>query len=304
MHEYLGMIISGTLAGTVSRILLLRMDYRQYPGYPHGMIAHISLGFIASAIGAVAIPALMKPDFAAVTFLSLAAQQFREIRSMERKTLENLEQHELVKRGSDYIEGIARTFEGRNYLVMATSMATALAYHLGGVPGAVVIALLFITFSLSFRSGETIGDICQVQPATISFEGSVLKVDEIGLINVGLADMREKILNEALGVKIIPKGANARSIINDIGQRMAISHTASTIMGIKKDIDTPELTPLARKNIDTGDVGFYILPAIKDMKSLLLAVKRTPVLESARSKPLSTEAGRVAARKYDRTNSQ
>jgi len=65
-------------------------------------------------------------------------------------------------------------------------------------------------------------------------------------------------------------------------------------------VDTPELTPLARKNIDTGELGLYILPAIRDMEALLLAVKRTPVLESSRSKPLSTEAGRMAAEKYDR----
>ncbi|MFZ5632690.1 MAG: YIEGIA family protein [Bacillota bacterium] len=301
MHDYLVMVVAGTLAGTLSRILLLRMDYRQYPGYPHGMIAHISLGFIASAMGAVAVPAILKPDFAAATFLALAAQQFREIRGMERKTLENLEENELVKRGSDYIEGIARTFEGRNYLVMATATAVSTAYYLGQLPGAVIIALLFMAFSLSFMSGETIGDICEVMPARLDFDRSLLKVDEIGIMNIGLSDMREKILKEGLAVKIIPKGANARAVINDLGQRMAIAHTAATILGLKKDIDTPELTPLARKNIDTGEVGLYILPAIKDMEALLLAVKRTPVLESARSKPLSTQAGRIAAKKYDTT---
>ncbi|MEG3070893.1 MAG: YIEGIA domain-containing protein [Candidatus Syntrophopropionicum ammoniitolerans] len=34
-----------------------------------------------------------------MTFLALAAQQFREIRNMERRTLESLERTELVKRG-------------------------------------------------------------------------------------------------------------------------------------------------------------------------------------------------------------
>lgn len=300
MDGYLGTIMAGTVAGVLVRLLLLRMDYRQYPGYPHGMVAHISLGFIASALGAVAVPAILKPDYAAVTFLALAAQQFREIRGMERKTLENLEKFELVKRGSDYIEGIARTFEARNYLVMATSMSVSTAYHLGRLPGAVLVALLFIAFSLSFKAGETIGDICELVPARISFGGSRLMVDEIVIMNVGLKDMREKILNEALAVRIKPKGANARSVINDVGQRMAIAHTAATILGIKKDTDTPELTPLVRKNLDTGEMGLYILPVIKDMEALMLAVKRTPVLESARSKPLSTEAGRIAAIKNDR----
>jgi len=300
MEKHLAMVISGTLAGTLSRLLLLRMDYRQYPGYPHGMIAHISLGFIASAMGAVAVPAIIKPDFAAVTFLALAAQQFREIRGMERKTLENLEKTELVKRGNDYIEGIARTFEARNYLVMATAMGVSAAYYFGGVPAALFITALLIIFSRSFMAGETIGDICEVEQAGLDFTGALLKVDEIVIMSVGLKKMRKKILSEGLAVRIKPKGANARAIINDVGQRTAIAHTAATILGIKKDVDTPELTPMARKNIDTGEVGLYILPAIKDMEALMLAVKRAPVLESARSKPLSTEAGRIAAGKYDR----
>lgn len=300
MEKHLAMVISGTLAGTLSRLLLLRMDYRQYPGYPHGMIAHISLGFIASAMGAVAVPAIIKPDFAAVTFLALAAQQFREIRAMERKTLENLENTELVKRGNDYIEGIARTFEARNYLVMATAMSVSAAYYFGGIPAALFITALLIIFSQSFMAGETIGDICEVERAGLDFAGALLKVDEIVIMNVGLKHMRKKILSEGLAVRIKPKGANARAIINDVGQRAAIAHTAATILGIKKDVDTPELTPMARKNIDTGEVGLYILPAIKDMEALMLAVKRAPVLESARSKPLSTEAGRIAAGKYDR----
>jgi uncharacterized membrane protein YeaQ/YmgE (transglycosylase-associated protein family) len=296
MAGYLEIILAGTLAGTISRVLMLRIDYRQYPGYPHGMVAHLSLGIIASAIGAVVIPALLKPDFAAVTFLALAAQQFREIRGMERITLENLDQNELVQRGNDYIEGIARTFEARNYLVMGTAVLTGVAYHLGKAPAAVIIAALAILFSRSYMSGETIGDICRVESASLYFENTILKVDEIGIMNVGLKEMREKILNDGLAVKITPLDANARATIHDLGQRMAIAHTAAVILGVKKDVDTPELTPMARKNIDTGEVGLYIVPMEKDMDALLLAVKRTPVLESARSKPLATQAGRKAVK--------
>ena len=114
MPEYLVVIAAGILAGTLSRIILLRSDYRQYPGYPHGYLSHLLLGFIASALGAVAVPAVMKPEYTAVTFLALAAQQFREIRDMERRTLESLVRIELIMRGLDYIEGISRTFESRN----------------------------------------------------------------------------------------------------------------------------------------------------------------------------------------------
>ncbi|HOV78645.1 MAG TPA: YIEGIA family protein [Bacillota bacterium] len=286
LPDYLAVILAGVLAGTAARIILLRIDYRQYPGYPHGYLSHVSLGFIASALGAVAVPAILKPDYTAVTFLALAAQQFREIRNMERRTLESLERTELVKRGLDYIEGIARTFEARNYLVMGTSFFTSLAAQFGGLPTACVAAAVLLMACSYFMSGEVLGDICDVVPADLSFRGSVLMVDEIGLMNVGLKSMREKILAEGLAVKIKPRDGNARATVHDIGQRMAVAFTAAVIVGTKKDVDTPELTPMARKNPDTGEVGLFILPVEKDMEQLIAAVKLTPVLESARSKPL------------------
>lgn len=131
LQNYMLIIIIGTLAGSITRIVLLRVDYRQYPGYPHGYIVHLTLGVIASALGAVAIPAIIEKDFTAFTFLALATQQFREIRNQERTTLESLEETELIKRGKDYIEGIAKTFEARNYLVMSTAFIAALATQLG-----------------------------------------------------------------------------------------------------------------------------------------------------------------------------
>lgn len=297
LPEYLAVILAGVLAGTVSRALLLRIDYRQYPGYPHGYLAHLSLGFISSALGAVAVPAILKPDYTAVTFLALAAQQFREIRNMERRTLESLESTELVKRGLDYIEGIARTFEARNYLVMGTAFATSLAAQFGGILAAVVAALVALFISRYFMSGEVIGNICDVAPAKLSFKGPILMVDEIGIMNVGLASMRAKIIKDGLAVKIIPRDGNARATIHDIGQRNALAFTAAVILGTKKDVDIPEFTPMARKNPDTGDVGLYVLPVEKDMEQLIAAIKLTPVLESARSKPLTAGSVAKAARR-------
>jgi len=288
-------ILTGTLAGIVTRVLLLKLDYRQYPGYPHGYISHFSLGAIASALGAVAVPALMNKDFTAFTFLALAAQQFREIRNIERQTLENLEETRLEKRGKDYIEGIARTFEARNYLVMGTAFITSIAAVLAGVWAAVVTALLLNLFSRTFMTGKNIGDICEVIPAEVHFKNSLLCVNEIDIMTVGLPGMRRKIQQEALGVMIKPKDDNARATLHDMGQRMAITHTAALVVGSKREVDIPEFTPLARKNPDTGEVALYIMPFKKDMASLILAVQRTPLLESASVKPLKTQAGRIAA---------
>lgn len=295
MENYLGAIIAGTLVGTITRALLLRLDYRQYPGYPHGYISHLALGFIASALGAVAVPAILKPDFTAFTFLALAAQQFREIRSMERQTLENLEQTELVRRGNDYIEGIARTFEARNFLVMGGAFIVSISFELGGYLAAGMMGLLTIALSRSLMAGDTIGDLCEVKPARLHFKNTLLLVDDVNMMTVGLSEMREKILANGLGVMIYPKDDDARATIHDMGQRFAMTHTAAAILGSKKDVDIPEFTPIARKFVDTGRVALYIVPVEKDMESLIQAVKRTPILETARNRPLKTKAGRIAS---------
>lgn len=295
MEKYLYVVVIGIAAGVISRIVLLRVDYRQYPGYPHGFVTHLSLGFIAAALGAVAVPALREPDYAAFTFLALAAQQFRDIRSMERQTLESLEESELVQRGKDYIEGIARTFEARNYLVMATAFFTALITQMFGMIAGIASGIVLVLLSLLFKSGDKIGDICEVLPAKLHFKETILYVDHINIMSVGLKDSRKKILEDGLGVLLKPKNDDARATIHDIGQRLAIAHTAATIMGTKKDVDLPEFTPMLRKDPDTGQIGFYIVPNEPDMEALIEAVRKAPVLESAASRPLKSKAGRYAS---------
>ncbi len=296
MDKY-GMTIGlGVLLGTLARVYMLRSDYRQYPGYPHGYITHISLGFIAAALGAVALPAIAEKQFAAVTFLALAAQQFREVRNMERESLSALEDAELVPRGHDYIEGIARVFEARNYLVMVTALAVSSAnFYTGRPPLSIITGFVFITALGWLMRGQVIGDIAVIEAGKLHFHGPLLKVNEIVIMNIGLPDTREKILSDGLGVVIHPKDDNARATLHNMGQRQAIAHVVTAILGTKKDIDTPEFSPVIRKNIDTGSVALYCIPAEKDIESLVAAVERTPVLESARRAPLKTKAGRAAA---------
>ena len=69
MDNYLVAVVIGITFGFISRFTLLRTDFRQYPTYPQGRIIHLSFGFIASFIGAVAIPAFLESDWTAVTFL-------------------------------------------------------------------------------------------------------------------------------------------------------------------------------------------------------------------------------------------
>lgn len=284
------------IMGVLSRLIMLRSDYRQYPGYPHGYVTHISLGVIAAALGAIAIPALAEKEFAAVTFLALAAQQFRDIRNMERDSLTALEEAELVPRGLDYIEGIAKVFEARNYLTMTTALATSAAHFFThSFSYAAAAGGISIFLSVKLMKGKTIRNIAIVEPAELSFAGPLLKVNEIDIMNVGLPEMREKILSDGLGIVIKPKDDNARATLHNMGQRQAIAHVAVSIIGAKIDVDVPEFTPVVRKNIDTGAIALYIVPAEKDMESLIFAVNRAPVLESARRAPLKTKAGRMAA---------
>jgi hypothetical protein len=300
LQDYLAVIVIGTLVGTLTRMVLLRVDYKQYPGYPHGYIVHLSLGFIASALGAVAVPAVIEKEFTAFTFLALAAQQFSDIRNQERTTLESLEESELIPRGRDYIEGIARTFEARNYLVMISSFVSALSTQVGlmtdiGWSLGVIVGIITLLISKLFMTGRVIGDICEVRAVDIRFEGPTLWIENVAIFNVGLESRRQEIIASGLGIVIHPKDDNARATIHDVGQRMAIAHTAGVVLGTKKDIDIPEFSPILRKDPDTGKVVMVIIPVEKDAMALVEAVNRTPVLETAYSKPLATKAGRYAS---------
>ncbi|WP_353894379.1 YIEGIA family protein [Proteinivorax hydrogeniformans] len=300
MEHYLYIIAFATIAGTLSRFIMLKTDYRQYPTNPHGSLIHLSLGFIAAALGAVAIPALIEQDFAAVTFLALAAQQFREIRNMERETLQKLEVTELVPRGEDFIEGVARAFEARNYLVILISIFTSLAAFLiteltniyWGLLGGAVIAVVLIYIALKLMEGQRIIDIADVDKAEIRFDDANLFVEDIQIMNIGLKEGQETILKKGLAVMIKPKDADAVAILGDVGQRQALTHVASKLLGIYKDVDTPEFTPLARRNEDNGYVALYIVPTHGTSEDLIDAIERTPLLESAISRPSLSAVGR------------
>jgi uncharacterized protein len=287
-------ILVGVLTGVIVRLLLLKTDYRQYPGYPHGYLIHLSMGGIAAALGAVAVPALVTQNFTAVTFLALAAQQFRDIRNMERESLGKLEEVALIPRGLDYIEGIAKVFEARNYLVMFTAFATSgIANLLGLVPGIGIGVLCMVTSKL-LAQGKVVGDIAEVVPAKINFQGSMLLVDDIVIFNVGLGATRKKLLDQGLAIKLIPKDPNSKATLNSPGQRQALAHDIAVIMGAQKDIGEQEFTPLVRKKASTGELGLVLLPDESSIEAMVSAAKRAPVLETSVRRPLDAKAGRQA----------
>ncbi|HZJ84447.1 MAG TPA: YIEGIA family protein [Syntrophomonadaceae bacterium] len=295
MDKYLVVILSGIVAGFIVRLIMLRSDYRHYPAYPHGYFTHLALGFIAASLGAVAVPAIAKPDYVAVTFLVLAAQQFREIRNMERETLNKLEETKLIPRGNDYIEGIARVFESRNYWAIITALATSATSQWLDLKFALITGGIFIVVSLILMRGSYLGDIVEVVEAGLHFDGSLLMVDDVVIMNVALPITKEKILAEGIGVLIKPKDDDARLTLHSPGQRMAIIHDVVSILGTKVDMNETELAPMARKNADAGYLGFFILPNEPDIEMLIEIIKRVPILETSRGTALKSFYGRKAA---------
>lgn len=288
-------ILVGVTAGFVARWLMLRNDHRHYPTYPHGHLTHLALGFIAASLGAVAVPAIAKPDYVAVTFLVLAAQQFRDIRNMERDTLNSLEESKIIKRGPDYIEGIARVFEARSYLSILTALVSSAATHIGGWPWGIGAGILCILFGLKLMSGSFIGDIAEVRPGQVHFKNSLLMVDDVVIMNVGLPATRAKIEKEGLGVILQPKNDNARLTLDAPGQRMAIIHDVVSILGSKVEISETELMPTARKQVDKGYLALFIVANEPDIDVLMEIIKKVPVLENSRGTTLNTFFGRKAA---------
>jgi uncharacterized protein len=283
-------IVMGGCFGITSRIMMLQTDYRQYPTYPHGKIIHISLSVIAAALGSVAVPSMLEKNYTAITFLSLAAQQFRDVRNMERQSLLQIDKEELVPRGSTYIEGIAMVFEGRNYLVILTALLTSLCcilftWYYGLAAGAFSLIL-----SHFYKQGKRLVDLTDIQIAPIRMEGPDLYVDHIYMMNVGLSDTQKLIKEHGLGLLITPKNMNVRSVVANLGQRQAILHDVSTILGVYRDSGEPSLMPIAKLDMNSGALAVFILPQDKEPERAIQAVNRVPVLESAVRMPSESAA--------------
>lgn len=289
MSEYTLIILVGTVLGVICRVLLLRTDYRQYPTYPHGKIIHLALGVIASGLGAVLVATLLDKNYTAVTFLTLAAQQFRDVRNMERQMLTSVDLMELVPRGATYIEGIAMAFEGRNYLVIATAFFTGIATHFLHWYGGALIGLLCVLIATKYMSGRTIKDICDVQVGRIHFEGPNLFVDDILIYNTGLHDTQQKILKNGIGLILLPKNANSTVTFSNLGQRQAILHDVASILGVYRDSGEPSLVPLSKRDLDSGRLALFLLPLDRDMEKAKMIVRRAPVLENAFRRPLQAQ---------------
>lgn len=276
-------IVIGIITGTAARLITLRVDFRQVPTYPSALFNNVVQGFIAASLGAVAIPAVLAGDFAAVTFLTVAVQQFRDIRTAEMESLGNLEHTEYAKRGQAYIDGISKTFESRSYISLVTSFVSVLVMQLTGsgnilllaafgtVSGAVVMIALY-----RFTKGKMIGIICDIVPGKIEVKGSELYVDGIFVTNFLGTDLsRELMSSQGLAVVIKPQDEGSRMTLENAGQRQAVAFEAFRALGVKQ-------YNFVRRDIPSGKVILAFVPIERDMDKLIYVVSHTPILENSR----------------------
>ena len=281
--EYIALILTGIAAGTVARVITLVIDYRQSPSYPNGKFIHLVAGFIASALGAVAIPALIEKDFAAITFLALAIQHFRDIRTIEKDSLTKLEHSTYVKRGDAYIDGIAKTYEARNYISLLAALVAVLVMMLAGIRNVYWSAILgfsagiLCTYALRcFTKGKTVGDICTVKPGHITIDGSQLYVDDMYVSSMlGTDRSRELFMEEGLAVVVEPRKPISRITVENLGQRQAMLFEASRALGLKR-------YGFTRRNFTKGKTIIAMVPIVGDIGAMVAAVQNTPILENSR----------------------
>lgn len=293
----------GLAIGLLSRIIMLNLDQRQYPTQPNILLSQLVLAFVASSLGALLVPALRARSYTSITFLSLAAEQFRQVRENRRNTLQNLEDVQLVQRGEAFIEEIARTYEVRNYMCIITSLSTVGLHYLiisefklNSNISLIISACcgLLLAFILKkMLQRESIGDIADVVPVEITFvDGCIMQVGELkGITNVGLKADRDRYLSKGLGIEIIPKDKSYSNagILMDPGQRQTILYNIYSRMGILKEKDEPSFYPLPRRNPKKESLVIAYIPVEKDIDKLIQAVKSCPILSSAKGKNLSLE---------------
>ena len=298
----------GILIGLISRLIMLNLDQKQYPTQPNVLISQLVLAFVASSLGALLVPALIERSYTSITFLSLAAEQFRQVRENRRNTLQNLEDSQLVKRGNSFIEEIARTYEVRNYMCIATSFLTVGLYYILDaeiklsaninliISSACGIILALILRKLLMRS--SIGDIADVSIVEISFVNeTIMKIGDLqGITNVGLKKDRERFISQGVGIQITPKDnsySNA-AILYDLGQRQAIAYNLYSRLGVYRETNEPAFVPIPRRNPKNESIMIAFVPMEKDINKVLDAVKSCPILSSSKGKYLSLKNYKIS----------
>lgn len=276
-------ILLGITLGMIARFVTLRIDSRQVPSYPNSYFINVVTGFFAACLGSVAIPSLMAGDFAAITFLMLAVQHFRDIRRQIQESLEQIDPVGFVPRGSAYIDGISKTFESRNYICLLTSLATVLSLYLISSDSILLniilasfVGLIMIYIMIRFTKGKCIGDIADISFGEVKVVGSELYVDDIWIAGtLGLPQRQKLFMDEGVALVATPISDKQRLTLESDGQRTAMLYDLARSFGTK------ELS-FTRRSLSDGRVVIAFVPIINDREKMLSTLENTPILESVR----------------------
>ena len=289
-HSFLIAVILGTL----SRFLVLRIKDRQYPTRPQDYIEQIIIAGLTSSLGAIALPALIDKEFAALTFLAIGIQQFQGISQQEKISLSNIDEDELVPKGDEYIQEISSTYEVRSYVSLFTALFSSIVYILIArrfgeniwICSSFAILTALIT-GLIFRRilrRNNINDIATIKEAKLYFDGPIMKVDDIVMTNIGLKSTQQKFLKKGIALEIITKNKHDFGVINDLGQRQAIIHNIFIHTGVDKDVDEHDIVSTSKANLNKNSIIIVFMPILNDMNLIKQVAGSTPILEVAKGK--------------------
>ena len=120
--------------------------------------------------------------------------------------------------------------------------------------------------------------------AKISFDGPLLKVNNITMTNIGLKRTRQKYLEKGLAIEIVPKDMASFGIINDLSQQRAIMHNIYIHLGFDKDVDEKDLQSMAKTDLEKKSIVLITIPLRKDEITFMQVASSTPVIDTARGK--------------------
>jgi hypothetical protein len=93
-----------------------------------------------------------------------------------------------------------------------------------------------------------------------------------------------------MGFLLKPKSMDANITISNLGQRQAILHDVAVGLGVVRDSGTPALVPLAKRDLNDGRIGVFVLPQEHDVEKAIQIIGNVPTLENAIR--LSSEAAK------------
>ncbi len=286
--------ITAMIIGTLCRFFVLRVKDRQYPSRPQDYVEQIIVAALASSLGAIALPALIDKEFSALTFLAVGIQQFQGLSEQEKITLENIDDDDLLDKGQPYINEIATTYEVRSYVSLFSSLIASITYiyisrkydasmltcTIYAAVGGVIVSLII----RRLLRRQSINDIADIYLGKISFDGPLLKVNDVVMTNIGLKDSRKKYLEKGVAIEVVPKDMGSFGTINDIGQQKAIMHNIYIHLGMDKDMDERDLLALSKTDLKRKSVVIVMIPLLKDEIILMQVAGSTPILDTSKGK--------------------